>query len=46
MRTIRALNHFFIAEEGEPVHYSDYLLFYGQYALFTGITAFTLIAVL
>ncbi|MGE6488478.1 hypothetical protein [Paenisporosarcina sp. NPDC076898] len=33
MKVIKAINHFFIAEEGEVIHWSDYAWFYGSYSI-------------
>jgi hypothetical protein len=41
MRVVQAINQFFLAEEEEEIHWSDYIWFYGSYVLILGILVFT-----
>lgn len=42
-RIIRAINHYFLHDEGEQVHWSDYVWFYGTLGFMGIVLIFLLI---
>ena len=42
-RIIRAINHYFLHDEGEQVHWSDYMWFYGTFGFMGIVLIFLLI---